>query len=59
MTGVQAFVNFSDIPGVNSVTDLGLIQGDIVQEEIFSSGKIHYAGQALGLILADTYEHAR
>ena len=27
-------------------------------EEIFSSGKIHYAGQSIGLILADTRELA-
>ena len=27
-------------------------------EEIFSSGKIHYAGQTIGLVLADTRELA-
>ncbi len=61
MPGVKAFISASDIPegGINGVT--GTIESGqgITNEEIFSTGRIHYAGQAVGLIVADTYEHAK
>ena len=31
----------------------------VLDEEIFSSGKIYCSGQAIGLLVADTLEHAR
>ena len=46
------FVSADDIPGVNSWKPYG------VTEEIFSSGRSNYAGQSLGLVLADTREKA-
>ena len=52
VTGVVDFVTADDVPGVNSWKPYG------VAEEIFSSGRSHYAGQSLGLVLADTRETA-
>ena len=54
MPGVVDFVDHRDVPGANSWKPYG----HHVQEEIFSSGKIHYAGQSLGLILAETRDIA-
>ena len=59
--GVVSFVSASDIPGVNSVW------GDLERqpkpksrnEEIFCSGHVYYAGQAIGVIVAESYELAR
>ena len=61
LPGVASFVDYHDIPGVNSVW------GDAdrkpkpksVNEEIFTSGHVYYAGQAIGVMVADTYEQAR
>ena len=52
MEGVVEFVNADDIPGTNTWKAYG------VEEEIFSSGKVNYAGQSLGLIVAKTREIA-
>ena len=52
VAGVVDFVTADDVPGVNSWKPYG------VAEEIFSSGRSHYAGQSLGLVLADTRETA-
>ena len=52
MPGVVEFVDASDIPGMNSA------DGYFDREPIFASDAIGFAGQALGLIVADTYEHA-
>lgn len=52
MEGVVDFVDANDIPGVNGWKPYG------VTEEIFSSGKVHYAGQSIGLIIAQTRELA-
>jgi len=54
MPGFEAFVSAKDIVGENDA--FNLIPGT---EEIFSSGRILYAGQAIGLVLADSYEHAQ
>ncbi|KAK3726979.1 hypothetical protein QZH41_014709, partial [Actinostola sp. cb2023] len=53
LPGVVDFLTASSIPpkGVNSFN-----VGD--KEEIFCSGNVLYAGQALGLIVADTQRHA-
>ena len=52
MAGVVDFVSADDIPGVNSWKPYG------VAEEIFSSGRSHYAGQSLGLVLATSRQAA-
>ena len=52
MTGVVAFINADDVPGQNGWKSYG------VNEEIFSSGKVNYAGQSIGLVLAETREIA-
>ena len=54
MPGVVEYVDATDIPGINNWKPYAGTQG----EEIFSSGKIHYAGQSIGLILADTRDIA-
>lgn len=53
LPGVKYFIDHTCVPGANS-----WVPWDIA-EEIFSSGKIHYAGQAIGLILADDQDLAR
>lgn len=52
MPGVRHFIDHTCIPGRNGWVPWG------ETEEIFSTGKIHYAGQSIGLILADTKELA-
>jgi xanthine dehydrogenase/oxidase len=53
MPGVVAYVDYKDIPGKNSaILDNGF------NEQLFSSGKVFYAGQAIGLIVANTFEEA-
>ena len=54
MPGVVDFVDHRDVPGLNNWKPYGHNQ----VEEIFSSGRIHYAGQSLGLILAETRDIA-
>lgn len=53
MPGVIDFVDQNDIDGLNSVDGVSEV------EPLFSTGRIEYAGQAIGLIIADTFEHAR
>jgi xanthine dehydrogenase/oxidase len=53
MPGVVSYVDYKDIPGRNSA-----IQDEGFNEELFSSGKVNYAGQAIGLIVANTFEEA-
>ena len=50
--GVVAFIDASDIPGVNNW------KFNETPEEIFCTGTSNYAGQALGLILAETRDIA-
>lgn len=52
MPGVVNFVDAADIPGINCWKPYG------PNEEIFSSGKVNYAGQSIGLIIAETREIA-
>ena len=52
LPGVRHFIDHTCIPGMNSWVPWS------DAEEIFSSGKILYAGQSIGLILADTPELA-
>ena len=53
MPGVVAYVDHNDIPGKNSS-----ILSDEFSEEIFTTGKVHFAGQGVGLILARSFEEA-
>lgn len=53
ISGVQAFLDHSDIPGENHWA-LGRFR-----DEIFSSGKIHFAGQSIGLIVAESPDLAQ
>ncbi len=63
MSGVVAWVSASDVPGVNSVTGYPTPQPPdrpyAVLEEIFATDRSHYAGQAVGLVVADTRDHAK
>ena len=52
LPGVRHFIDHTCVPANNNWVPWP--EG----EEIFSSGKIHYAGQAIGLILADSLELA-
>nr|XP_058949586.1 xanthine dehydrogenase/oxidase-like isoform X1 [Pocillopora verrucosa] len=57
MPGVVKFITAADIPkgGINNFTPTSF---GLAVEEIFSSGNVSYAGQALGAIIADTQRHA-
>lgn len=59
MPGVQAYVDASDVPGINNVAGAVADEDEVGNDEIFSSGRINFAGQPIGLIVADTFEHAR
>ena len=52
MDGVEAYIDHQDIPGVNNA------QLEESNEQIFTTGKVFYAGQAIGLILANNLELA-
>ena len=54
MPGVVAYVDHTDIPGLN---DAILDTADSI-EQIFTTGRVFYAGQAIGLILAKSFEEA-
>merc|ERR1711892_268794 len=49
LDGVEAFLDHSSIPGLNFVN---------IGEPMFVDSKVSYAGQAIGIILADTLEKA-
>ncbi|KAL9979239.1 hypothetical protein ACROYT_G016871 [Oculina patagonica] len=57
LPGVLRFITVKDIPkgGINNFVPTSF---GFAAEEIFSSGNIEYAGQALGVIIADTQRHA-
>ncbi|CAH1786918.1 unnamed protein product [Owenia fusiformis] len=52
MPGVHAFYQAKDIPGVNNFMFGGT-------EEVFCSGDVKYAGQAIGIIVADNIGQAK
>ena len=56
MKGVVAYFDHKDIPGVNNYVFVMMLK-DV--EELFCSGKVQYAGQPVGFIVADTAELAR
>ena len=53
--GVVRFITAADIVSVNGANDCGSFPGD---EEVFASTTISATGQAIGMILADTRQHA-
>ncbi|XP_074617346.1 xanthine dehydrogenase/oxidase-like [Acropora palmata] len=55
LPGVVRYITVKDIPkgGINS-----FVPATYSPEEIFCSGEVIYAGQALGIIVADTQRHA-
>ena len=53
ISGVVAFFDHRDIAGKNSCVKYN------IDEPIFSEGKIEYAGQALGVIVAESADLAR
>ena len=56
---MAAYIDHNDIPGVNSaIVDCILPVPDPNLEQIFTSGRVFYAGQAIGLILASSFELA-
>ena len=52
MDGVEAYIDHQDIPGVNNAQTVDS------NEQIFSTQKVFYAGQSIGLILAENFELA-
>ena len=58
MPGVIDFVTEEDIPGVNNC-DIHLSLPESLYEPVFTSSKVNYNGQAVGLMVADTLQHAR
>lgn len=52
MVGVVAYIDANDIPGINDW------KNNPTPEPIFSAGRSEYAGQAVGLIVAETREIA-
>lgn len=54
MPGVVAYLDHRDIPGKNDA----LLNDPSSYEQIFSTGRIFYAGQAIGLILAESADAA-
>eukprot|EP00742_Colponemidia_sp_Colp-10_P006408 GILJ01006866.1.p1 GENE.GILJ01006866.1~~GILJ01006866.1.p1 ORF type:complete len:1354 (+),score=235.07 GILJ01006866.1:130-4062(+) len=54
MPGVVGFVSANDIPGVNDISTFMA-----TQEPVFAKDEVHYHGQPLGLIVADSPLHAR
>jgi len=60
MPGVVAYIDHNDVPGFNGWKFegyMGFVPGQ--QEEIFSTGKSNFAGQAIGLVVATTREIAQ
>jgi len=49
LDGVESFLDYRSIPGTNNTTHY---KGEI--EELFVSSKVEYAGQVVGIIMADT-----
>ncbi|KAK7027383.1 hypothetical protein SK128_013597 [Halocaridina rubra] len=54
LPGVKTYVSTEDIPGTNSYT----FQAGVYPDPIFVADRVKYAGQAVGLIVADTRDTA-
>ena len=52
-TGVHTVITFKDIPGENQI-------GNIISDEtLLAEDEVHFAGEPIAIIVADTPEHAR
>ena len=56
MPGVVDFITAKDVTDSGCANDCGIFPGD---QEIFASKQVYCAGQAVGLIVADTLAHAQ
>ena len=56
MPGVVDYLDHNDIPGKNTVNTA--VFDSTGSEQLFTTGRVYYAGQAVGLILADSFETA-
>lgn len=54
LPGVKSFITTEDIPGINSFVVLSGMNPD----PVFVADRVQYAGQAVGLVVADTRETA-
>lgn len=54
LPGVVAVITAEDIPGINDFT----AEAGTEAEEVFASGKVLYAGQGIGLVIAESYDVA-
>ena len=59
MPGVVGYFDHTDIPGKNNVQCFSYMIPTAPIMELFSSGKINYVGQVIGVICADTPEQAQ
>ena len=60
MPGFVSYIDHTHIPGTNSLLgNAETIGPATVVEETFCSGKVYYAGQAIGLVVAETVDQAR
>ena len=59
MPGVVGYFDHSDIPGENNIQLFSWFSPTANPKELFTSGKIHYVGQCIGAICADTPEQAQ
>jgi xanthine dehydrogenase large subunit len=53
ISGVKAILTSKDIPGINQVG------GIIPDETLFADGEVHFVGEPIGIIVADSYEIAK
>jgi len=51
--GVRVILTSKDIPGINQVG------GIIPDETLFAEGEVHFVGEPIGIVVADSYERAR
>jgi xanthine dehydrogenase large subunit len=51
--GVRAILTSKDIPGINQVG------GIIPDETLFAEGEVHFVGEPIGIVVADSYEIAK
>ncbi len=58
MQGVVKIIFARDIPGENTFTIFGVIPDQFSKEKLFADDQIDYAGQAIGLVIAKSFQEA-